>query len=229
MNKNEFKNIKILYVEDEDYIRESAVEYLSRYFDVVFEAQDGLEALKLVEQHKPHIIITDIKMPKLDGLELTKRIRKNDKKTQIIIATAYTNTQYLIEAVELQLVKYMVKPILESKLLPILSSCVKSIKEDSSNIKRFSIDILFDTFNKTLIINKEIIKLTKNELLFLELLCENTNRTVSYSEIENYIWQDAYMSGDAIRSLVRALRRKIPLDNSIENLSGIGYKVNLLN
>lgn len=229
MDKKEFKNIKILYVEDEELIRENAVEYLRRYFDTVLEAKDGLEALEIIQANRPHIIITDIKMPKLDGLEMTKRIRREDKKTQIIIATAHTNTEYLIDAVELQLVKYMIKPILESKLLPVLSSCVKTLKEDSSNIKKFSKDVSFDIFNKILVSHGKIKKLTKNEILFLELLCENSNRTVTYNEIENYIWYDSVMSGDAIRSLVRALRKKLPSIDCIENLSGIGYKVNILN
>ncbi|WP_108063345.1 response regulator transcription factor [Poseidonibacter lekithochrous] len=228
MKKEEFKNIKLLYVEDEALIRENAVEYLSRYFDNVYEAKDGIEALELVREVKPHIIITDINMPNLNGLELAKEIRREDKKTQIIIATAHTDTDYLMEAVELHLVKYMIKPILESKLMPVLKACISNIKEDVSNIKKLSSNTCFDTFNKTLLVNNEIKKLTKNEILFLELLCINSNRAISYEEIQNYIWYDSYMSGDAIRCLVRALRKKLPLD-TIENLSGIGYKINFIN
>ncbi|QKJ23676.1 response regulator transcription factor [Poseidonibacter lekithochrous] len=228
MKKEEFKNIKLLYVEDEALIRENAVEYLSRYFDNVYEAKDGIEALELVREVKPHIIITDINMPNLNGLELAKEIRREDKKTQIIIATAHTDTDYLMEAVELHLVKYMIKPILESKLMPVLKTCISNIKEDVSNIKKLSSNTCFDTFNKTLLVNNEIKKLTKNEILFLELLCINSNRAISYEEIQNYIWYDSYMSGDAIRCLVRALRKKLPLD-AIENLSGIGYKINFIN
>jgi DNA-binding response OmpR family regulator len=228
MISEDFKNVKILYVEDEDFIRENAVEYLSRYFSFVYEARDGLEALEKIENIKPDIVITDIKMPKLNGLEMTKKIRQKDKKTQIIIATAHTNTEYLIEAVELQLVKYMVKPILESKLMPILKQCVQNIKDETSNIKKLSEDAIFDMFNKSLVVDKKLIKLTKNERMFLELMCKNTNRTVTYEEIENYIWYDSFMSGDAIRSLVKSIRKKLPF-NCIENLSGIGYKINLIN
>lgn len=225
MKNEEFKNIKILYVDDEEIIRENAVEYLSRYFEKVYEAKDGIEALELIEIVKPHIVITDIKMPNLNGIELAKKVRQNDKKIQIIIATAHTDTDFLITAVELQLVKYMVKPILESKLVSVLKSCVKVIKEDSTNIKRLSNNTVFDSFNKTLLIDNKIKKLTKNEVLFLELLCSNINRAVTYEEIQTYIWYDSFMSGDAIRSLVRALRKKLP-DGAVENLSGIGYKIN---
>lgn len=227
MKNEEFKNIKILYVDDEEFIRENAVEYLNRYFEEVYEAKDGLEALEMIDRFKPHIIITDIKMPNLNGIDLAKKIRQSDKRTQIIIATAHTDTDFLITAVELQLVKYMVKPILETNLISVLKQCVQTIKEDNSNIKKLSTNAFFDIFNKTLLVENKIKKLTKNELLFLELLCINSNRAVTYEELQTYIWYDDYMSGDAIRSLVRALRRKLP-ENAIENLSGIGYKINLL-
>ena len=228
MKKNILKKITLLYVDDDAFIRENAIEYLSRYFNKVLEASDGLKALDVIKKNKIDIIITDIKMPHLNGLDFAKKVRESDKKTQIIITTAFTNTEYLIQAVELQLVKYMVKPILESKLLPVLYSCVQSIIDDNSNIKHFSLTHTFDTFNKTLLNDNKIIKLRKNELLLLELLCQNINRTVTYSEIEHYIWHNCSMTGDAIRSLVTALRKKLP-NNTIENLSGIGYKINLLN
>jgi DNA-binding response OmpR family regulator len=227
MKKEIFKNITLLYVEDDYIIRQSAVEYLSHYFNEVLEASNGLEALALMKRYKVDIVITDIQMPKLDGLQLAKKIRKEDKKTQIIIATAFTHKEYLIEAIELQLVKYMIKPILESKLLEVLYACVHSIKEQSSNIKWFSSEVCFDTFNKSLVSHGKIKKLTKNELLFLELLCDNIGRTVTYEEIEQRIWYDSFMSGDALRSFVTALRKKLP-SNSIENFSGVGYKVNVV-
>ncbi len=227
MKKEEYKNIKILYVDDEEFIRENALEYLSRYFDTVYEAKDAFEALELHEKMKPDIIITDIKMPKLNGIELTKKIRKKDKKVQIIIATAFTDTQYLLEAIELQLVKYLIKPILDSKLICAINECIKVLENDSSNIRFIHNDTSFDIFNKTLLVENKIINLTKNEILFLEILCTNANRTVTYREIENYVWIGNTMTSDALRSLVNSLRRKLP-KNCISNLSGIGYLVNLV-
>ena len=67
-------------------------------------------------------------------------------------------------------------------------------------------------------------KLTKNELLFLDLLAFNTSRVVTYEEIESQVWPYEGMSSDAIRSLVRALRKKLP-DDALENISGVGYKL----
>jgi YesN/AraC family two-component response regulator len=78
-------------------IRQNAVEYLSRICDNVLEAKDGLEALKVYNAQKPDIIISDIKMPNMNGLELAEEIRKTDKTTPIIMATAHTETHYVCE------------------------------------------------------------------------------------------------------------------------------------
>lgn len=227
MKKEEFKNIKLLFVEDEEDIRRNAISYFKRLFDEVYEAKDAFEALELVKEEKPHIIITDIKMPKMSGLDLVKKIRQFDDKAQIIILTAFTDTNYLLEAVELGLVKYLVKPIRHDKMLPVLLQCSNNLKEKKSNIKHITNTCIYDTFNKTLIYENNIVKLTKNELDFLELLCVNNNRVVSYKEIENTIWYDSIMSDDAIRSLVRNLRRKLPKD-TLNNVARVGYKISSL-
>lgn len=219
------KNIKILYIDDEDLIRSNAVEYLEFYCDNVYEAKDGLEGIEVYEKYKPDIIITDIKMPKLNGLEMVRQIRQKDKTTRIIVATAFLETSYLLEAIDLGLVKYLTKPITEDKLLPILKSCVLDVFEDKS-IFFFENDITFDMLNKTLFKNEMQIMLTKKELMFLELLLKNSKRAVKYSELSNYVW-NGNMSEDAIRSIVKELRKKIS-KQTIKNVSGIGYQVQVL-
>lgn len=219
------KNIKILYIDDEDLIRSNAVEYLEFYCDNVYEAKDGLEGIEVYEKYKPDIIITDIKMPKLNGLDMVRQIRQKDKTTRIIVATAFLETSYLLEAIDLGLVKYLTKPITEDKLLPILKSCVLDVFEDKS-IFFFENDISFDMLNKTLFKNEIQIMLTKKELMFLELLLKNSKRAVQYSELSNYVW-NGNMSEDAIRSIVKELRKKIS-KQTIKNVSGIGYQVQVL-
>jgi two-component system, OmpR family, response regulator VanR len=224
MSKNEFKNIKILFVEDEDNIRINAISYLKRLFDEVYEAKDALEAFEIIEFKKPHIIITDINMPKVNGLEMVKKIREKDTDIKIIILSAYTKTDYLLEAVELGLIKYLVKPIRHEIIYPVLMECVKKIKNHNSNIKYFSKDCYFDMLNKILVKNDLDIKLTNKESDFLTLLCENKNQLVLYETIQAIVWNDSFMSEDAIRSVARNLRKKLP-QKSLENFSKIGYKV----
>ncbi|AXX90482.1 DNA-binding response regulator [Arcobacter suis] len=226
MLKNINKNIKILYVEDDEIARENGVEYLQNFFEQIYAASDAIIALQLYEKHQPDIIITDIQMPKLNGLEFVKRIRQKDKKTQIIIITAFCDKDYLLKAIELGLVKYLVKPVKEKEFEEALFLCVNSLQEDVTNIVKLDINSYFDSFNKNLVIDDEIIKLRTKELIFLELLIKNKNRYVSYEEIENYVWSDSVMTKDALKTLVKNLKSKIPKD-LILNLTNSGYKIDV--
>ncbi len=226
MLKNINKNIKILYVEDDEIARENGVEYLENFFETIYEASDAIIALQLYEKYKPDIIITDIQMPKLNGLEFVKRIRQKDKKTQIIVITAFCDREYLLKAIELQLVKYLVKPVREKEFEEALLLCIDSLKEDSSNIVKLDESTYFDLFNKNLVINDEVIKLRAKEILFLELLIKNKNRYVTYEEIENFVWFDSVMSKDALKTLVKNIKTKIPKDK-ILNLTNSGYKIDI--
>jgi DNA-binding response OmpR family regulator len=219
------KNLKILYIDDEKLIREDAVEYLSFYCENVYEACDGNDGLKKYQEHKPDIIITDIKMPKLNGLDMIKQIRKKDKTTKIIVATAHLETSYLMDAIELGLVKYLVKPIMEDTLLQVLEKCTEDVVKEQS-VFNISGGFAFDILNHTLFKKDTQIPLTKKELLFLELLIKNSNRAVKYDEFSNYVW-DGYMSEDALRSIVREIRKKTTKE-SIKNISGIGYQISLV-
>lgn len=226
MNCKFYKNIKVLYVEDDDVARENAIEYLENFFEQIYEASDAIVALQLYEKYKPDIIITDIQMPKLNGLEFVKRIRQKDKKTQIIIITAFCDKEYLLSAIELGLVKYLVKPVREKEFEEALFLCVDSLKNSHSNIVQLDCDTTFDTFNKNLVVNGEVVKLRTKELSFLELLLKNKNRYVSYTEIENFVWDDGVMTKDALKTLVKNLKTKIP-KNLILNLTNSGYKIDV--
>ncbi len=226
MQNIDTKNIKVLFVEDDDIARQNGVEYLENYFGFVFEASNALEALKLYEKEQPHIIITDIQMPKLNGLEFIQKIRKKDKKVQVIVISAFCDKDYLFKAIELQLVKYLVKPVDDKKFDEALSLCVNALNEDSSNIIKLDEQFSFDMFNLTLFKNDELVKLRVKELDFLSLLLKNKNRYVTHSEIENYVWRDDVMSKDALKTLVKNLKTKIPKE-LISNQWGVGYKIDV--
>jgi len=222
-------NATILYVEDNDFIREEAVEYLSLIYQNVLEASDGQEALEVYTQSKPDIIITDIEMPIINGLQLVKSIRRQDKKIPIIIVTAFMNTEYLLEAVELRLVKYILKPLSNYKLDVALELAHEYlIDEEKKCIVQLSKDSYYDHLNRTLIIDKELISLTHNETLLLSLLIRNPNNLVSYSEIKNRIWNYEVHYMDAMRSLIRSLRYKMGMV-VIKNISGMGYRIEIKN
>lgn len=216
----------LLFVEDESMIRRIAISLLRPYFIKIYEASDGIEALEIYNQNKPDLIITDIEMPNMDGLTLCKYIRKEDKTTPILITTAYTSTEYLLEAVSLNLVKYLVKPMQEEELFESLQLCFEQIETNKPTIVNITNEYKYDTFNHALIRNNEIITITNSQHKLISILIKNQGRIVSYKEIENYVWYDRVMSSDALRSLVRDVRKLIGKDN-LENISKCGYRIHL--
>lgn len=224
--KYNFSNLTLLYVEDDDIIRKNAVFYLNSIFFLVLDAEDGIEALELYREFKPDIIIADIKMPRLSGLEFAKKIREDDLKTPIIITTAFTDNDILLKAVDLHLTKYLIKPINPEKLHLALDIAYEQIHEELPKKIKITSGIEYDIKNQTIKKGNTHIKLTKHELILLELLVKNHQRVVTYSEIENRIWFERSMNIDSLRSLVRFLRKKLE-GIDIENVSGVGYRIHI--
>ena len=224
MPKNKLKDFKVLFVEDEDKIRKHIANSLAYLVQEVKESSNGIEALKVLKGFSPDIIITDLKMPLMNGIEFIKNVRDNDRKVCIIVLTAHTNSEYLLELIDMHIEHFIIKPMNFEKLLDVLQKCEKSILEQKSVKHILPLEYFYDEDKKILTYKNEAIKLTKKEILFLELLFKNSFRIVSYDEIESYVWDETVMTDNSVRSLVKNLRRKLPI-NLIENLSGIGYKL----
>lgn len=92
-------NLSILYVEDDPMVRENFVEILGHYFSHIFSAEDGLSAYDLYLQHRPDILLLDISLPKMSGLDLAEKIREDDDKVAIVMMTAYADQEKLMRAV----------------------------------------------------------------------------------------------------------------------------------
>ena len=124
----DFENIKILFVDDQTKSIQNYINYLRRYCYVVDTACDGIDAYKKYHQFKPDIILLDINMPKMDGIELLKRIRKTDSKTRIIMFTAHNEDEYTTKALELGTTEYLHKPVSRVKLKSALEKAKEEIK-----------------------------------------------------------------------------------------------------
>lgn len=225
MFEEKYRNIKILCVEDEDLIRANQVFYLRRLFNTVYEASSGKEALELIEMKKPDIVISDIELDDINGLEMIRKIREKDKKTKFIVLSAYSTKEYLFDAIDLGLVKYLVKPIDHETFYPILLDCAKEIYSKNQEIIEVSSECKFDIQNSQLIYNNKKVLLTKYEAGFLELLYKNKPNVVRYNLIQDVVWQDNIMTESSLRTLVKSLRKKLP-HNVIKNLAKTGYKFN---
>lgn len=121
LSKNDeamMRKIRLLYVEDEEDILRFASMVLEDYVDKLFIARNGKEALEILKKENIDLIITDILMPKISGIELIREIKKNPLcDTAVIVATAHTETQYLLECIELRVDGYILKPIDVDELL----------------------------------------------------------------------------------------------------------------
>ncbi len=224
MSSEKISDISILIAEDEEQLLNSMVEYLELFFDNVYRAEDGLSAYKVYEKEKPDIIVTDINMPHLDGLSMSEKIRKKDLKTKIIITTAHSEKEKLIQAIELHLVKYLVKPIQSDELKELLLSLVDELrqKKDRLYLKEA---FYWDRSKQRLFHKEKEIELKPKEQKVLELLCSRTNQSVSAIDIYNYLYKDQPerdFSSDAITSLMKRIRQKLPKE-TIKSAYGVGY------
>lgn len=222
------KEITILYVEDEDNIREDLEEVLTLFCQNILTAKNGEEAYRLYKEKNPHIILTDINMPKMDGISLVKKIRKDDLTTAIIFLTAHTNEENLFSAANLNIQAYISKPtITYKKIKEILFQAVEFLNLTTKLYIHINEKLSYDKVSGLLIYeNDQKIKLNKKEKALMDLLVMHKNSLLTYSKIENSIWNpyEEVMTSNALRSVVKNLRKKSPVQ-FIENISGQGYKL----
>ena len=99
----QFKNYTVLCVEDEDGIRKRLVNTLNYYFEDVLEASNGEDGYDLYLEYKPNIILSDIEMPNKNGIEMISKIREDDLDVIVIMVTAYSNEEYLLDLINLNI------------------------------------------------------------------------------------------------------------------------------
>lgn len=220
--------LNILYIEDEENIKENMKKTLNIFCENIFDVSNIKEAQTIIEKNRIDIVITDINLPETNGIEFIKEFRKIDKKMPIIILSAYTDKNYLLEATKLKLTDYLTKPVDFKSLNSALLKCVDEILENSRYVVTFKNGVEFNLLHKKLFNknNNEEVQLTSKELNLIQYLFKNSNRVISAEELKNYIWEDEYESTDsALKNLLNKVRKKIGKD-SIVNMSGIGYRLN---
>ena len=216
------KSFKVLIVEDESSLAILLQDALKDYFACVAIAKDGVEGFNKYKNIKPDIVITDIMMPKNDGLQMTENIKKYNKQTPIIILSAYSEKEKLLKAIDLGVNKYFIKPFDPQELITYISSIANEITK-KRKIK-LSNEYTFDTNSNSLYKNGIFIKLTKREREFFYLLTRNLNSAVKSDEIKQYLWMDEEVSDERLRTFIKRLRKKTSKD-LIQNSSALGYLI----
>lgn len=127
MKAKTLEEILILYVEDDELIRDELIFFLEKKFKNIKVASNGQEGLELFEKYQPDIVITDIKMPKMSGIELSKNIRQRSTDTIIIISSAHSETNLLDEAIEFGIDTFLIKPISLAQLYCTVQIAIEKI------------------------------------------------------------------------------------------------------
>jgi two-component system, OmpR family, response regulator VanR len=222
------KTLNILYIEDERNIRLNIKKTLELFCENVFDAENILIAKEILNSQRIDIIISDINLPDMSGIEFVKEIRITDKTIPIILLSAYTDKEFLLEATRLKLVDYLIKPINFQSLNNALQNCIKEILDNSRYVITFENNIQYNVLQRKLInlVNQSELSLTSKELDLLDFLIKNSCRVCSSEELKNTMWENFSEATDsALKNLLNKIRKKIGKE-SITNISGVGYRIN---
>jgi len=224
MKKSE---IKILLVDDEPDILEIIGVNLESEGYQVFKAKDGLEAIKKAEKIQPHLIIMDVMMPNMDGIEACERIRKNEnfQQTVIMFLSARGEDFSYVAAFDAGADDYVTKPIKPKVLVSKVKGLLRRFKKSDSQ------DLIIQIGD--LIINKEEYKVTKGQFEFtlprkefelLFLLASKPEKVIKRDKIMEKVWGSDVVVGDrTIDVHIRKLREKVG-DQYFKTVKGVGYK-----
>jgi DNA-binding response OmpR family regulator len=223
MHSKILKTLKVLLVEDEKKLAmllKNAIGDSFLSFNICSNGEEGLQAYK---QLSPDIIITDIMMPIKDGLAMAQDIRSINTDIPIIILSAISETNKLLHAIDIGVVKYFIKPFDPDELLEYIISL-----SDKFEIQHITLvdDFIFHNTKKVLYKKTRYIPLSKKENKFIIYMIEN-DCIVHYDTIKTYLWDDQNISDTRLRTFIKRVRQKTS-KNLIMNFTGLGYKINIL-
>ncbi len=224
------KNLTVLYAEDHAELRDSTADMMCAFFADISVAEDGAEALKayknyfLKENKYYDIVLTDIKMPNMDGVTLIEKIYKIHPQQKTIVISAHDESEYLLPLINLGISQFIQKPIEFTKLFDILEKVSKEIMSNDVIVK-WTKTSFYNRSNKILTVEGKNISLTKYEMIFLDYLSQERGHIYKSEEIvEHYHSIGEKIDPDNVRKMVSKLRKKLP-KKAIESVYSIGYRL----
>ena len=226
----EKQQTKILLVDDEPDIIEIIKFNLEKKGYQVFTASDGLEAIKIAEKIIPHLIIMDVMMPNMDGIEACEQLRKDSKysNTIIMFLSARGEDFSYVAAFEAGADDYVTKPIKPKVLVSKVKALLRRFegKDQNENILDFD-GLIIDKDEYKITVQENEIFLPRKEFELIYLLASKKNKVCKREEIMETIWGSDVVVGDrTIDVHIRKLREKIG-NNYVKTVKGIGYKFTL--
>ena len=222
-------SIKILLVDDEPDILEILSYNLSAEGYQISTASNGVEAVKKAKKHLPHLIIMDVMMPEMDGIEACEKIRilPQLKDTIITFLTARGEDYSQVAGFEAGADDYITKPIKPKVLVSKIKSLLRRLNDESSKVNSEVVHIGDLTIDREAykIISKGLeIVLPRKEFELLSLLASKPGKVFKRDEILDKVWgNEVVVGGRTIDVHIRKLREKIG-DNSFKTIKGVGYK-----
>jgi two-component system alkaline phosphatase synthesis response regulator PhoP len=228
MNKND---IKILLVDDEPDILEIIGYNLKNEGYQIFTAENGLEAIKVAKKKTPHLILLDIMMPEMDGIEACEKIRKVNNLENVIIAflTARGEDYSQVAGFEAGADDYITKPIKPKVLVSKIKSLLRRLKTNSEKIESLKLgDIVIDKDEYVVYKAGKKIALPRKEFELFSLLTSKPEKVFKREVILDTVWgNEVVVGGRTIDVHIRKLREKIG-DDHFKTVKGVGYKFVLL-
>lgn len=225
---------KILVIEDEPDIRKLVQYNLVQDNFKVLEAEDGEQALKIIKRDKPHLVILDLMLPGLSGLEICRALRENPETARlpILMLTAKAGEADKVIGLEMGADDYLAKPFSPREMLArvraLLRRADSTALPDATKIyQRGPLKIDFSTYE--VFVRGKSVKLTLKEFELLRFLAQNPNQVLSRDQLLDRVWGgDTFVTPRTIDVHVRRLRKTIEDDDRnpkwILTLRGVGYK-----
>ncbi|NLK66298.1 MAG: response regulator transcription factor [Campylobacteraceae bacterium] len=218
--KSKIYHMSVLYVEDDKDVREQTTKNLELFFSKVVSFENAVDGLSYFKSNPVDIVFTDINMPQISGLEMIEKIKKIDPNVKVVIFSAYDKTEFFTKAIALGVDMYILKPFTIEKLL----DTFEKIAQTSKNLIYLDGGFYWDKKSSNLLKENRSIKLTKNEILLLELLLSSKNKIISSLDIENAVFDDDLNNNKRVRNLISRFNKKIGY-MLIENIYSQGYKI----
>ncbi|WP_062061635.1 response regulator transcription factor [Aquimarina longa] len=224
MNK---KEIIILLVDDEPDILEIVGYNLTAEGYTVVTAENGVEAVKVAKKRKPHLIILDVMMPEMDGIEACEQIRKlpDLQNTIITFLTARGEDYSQVAGFDAGADDYITKPIRPKVLVSKVKALLRRIKEEESSENVVKIgNLVINRDEYKILKDKKEIVLPRKEFELLSLLTSKPGKVFKREDILDKVWgNEVIVGGRTIDVHIRKLREKIG-DDSFKTIKGVGYK-----
>lgn len=217
--------MNVLIIEDETKVASFISRGLEEEGYRVDVAYDGKQGLDLLKESIYDIVLLDLMIPEIDGLEVLKRARSWGISTPVLIITAKSSKEDVVKGLDTGSDDYLTKPFSFDELLARIRALLRRSKQADTRILEYG-HVALDPYNRKLSVNSKEVELTEKEFLIMEFMLKNPERPLTRNEIAEYVWQNKGESTNIVDVYVNFLRKKLDSLSTrryIHTVRGTGY------